>query len=202
MVEKEITKEDVLFYLDMIDSSYGPSYKPKIGKFKPYYQLLKKRDSEDYNRFICVYQHYSNCLQEREKTILDLHYGVESKVYTLIELGEHLGISSSRVAQIRNKAERRIAREIQKFLKPKKPKELFETVIAAQSDEILVKMGREIRSYETIVELYFNQKYPDYYKNRRKLEELLIHLWRENELDHRQKAIKVLNMDREDVYQD
>ena len=42
MGEKEMTKEDVLFYLDMIDSSHGPSFKPKIGKLKPYYPLLKE----------------------------------------------------------------------------------------------------------------------------------------------------------------
>ncbi|MBU9723137.1 MULTISPECIES: sigma factor-like helix-turn-helix DNA-binding protein [Bacillaceae] len=205
MGEKEITKEDVLFYLDMIGSRYGPSYKPKIGKLKPYYPLLKERDSEDYKRFIRVYHNYRDCLKEREKTILDFQYGLKGEIPTLTEIGEHFGFSNSRASQIRNKSERIITREILRFLariKPKKPKQSFEKVIAAQSDEVLVQIGREIRSYEAVVEHYFNQKYSNNYKNRIKLEKLLIHLWRENELDHRQKAIKVLGMEREDFYWD
>ncbi|WP_169823088.1 hypothetical protein [Anaerobacillus alkalilacustris] len=45
-------------------------------------------------------------------------------------------------------------------------------------------MGRTIRSYKTVVEHYFNEKYPDYYKNRNKLEKLIINMWQESELDH------------------
>lgn len=205
MGEKEMTKEDVLFYLDMIDSSHGPSFKPKIGKLKPYYPLLKERDSEEYKRFIRVYHSFRDCLKEREKTILDFQYGLKGEIPTLTEIGGHFGFSSSRASQIRNKAERIITREILRFLaslKPKKPKQSFEKVIAAQPDEVLVKIGRAIRHYESVVELYYNKNYPNCYKNRQKLEQLLLQLWKENELDHRQKAIKVLNMEKGDFYWD
>ncbi|MBM4761449.1 sigma factor-like helix-turn-helix DNA-binding protein [Bacillus sp. B15-48] len=116
MGEQEISKEDVLFYLDMIGSSYGPSYKPKIGKLKPYYPLLKEQDSQQYKRFIRVYHHYRDCLKEREKTILDFQYGLKGEIPSLKEMGDHFGLSSSRASQIRNKAERRISTAIREFL--------------------------------------------------------------------------------------
>ncbi|GGM23504.1 hypothetical protein GCM10011351_06610 [Paraliobacillus quinghaiensis] len=116
MEEKEITKEDVLFYLDMIGSIYGPSFKPKIGKLKPYYSLIKERDSEEYKRFIYVYHNYRDCLKEREKTILDFQYGLKGKIPSLKEIGAYFGISSSRTSKIRNNAERQITSEIRKFL--------------------------------------------------------------------------------------
>ncbi|OIJ22318.1 hypothetical protein BKP45_06675 [Anaerobacillus alkalidiazotrophicus] len=203
---KEMTKEDVLFYLDMIGSRYGPTYQHKFGNQKPYYQLVKEKDSENYKTFIRVYQHYRDLLEEKPKMILDLLYGVESKVHRLNEIGKLLGISGRRVAQIRHKAEYTITKGILRYLasiepkKPKKPKESFKTVIAIQPDEMLVKMGRAIRSYEAVVEHYFNEKYIDYYKNRKKLERLLIHLWQENELDHRQRALEILNRDDIDIY--
>ncbi|KMJ56231.1 hypothetical protein AB685_23015 [Bacillus sp. LL01] len=66
MSDKTLTKEDVRFYLDMIDSIYSSS-KPKNGKLKPYYSLFKEPNSTGYKRFIHVYLAYRDCLKEREK---------------------------------------------------------------------------------------------------------------------------------------
>ena len=199
MGEKEITKEDVLFYLDMIDSSYGPSFKPKIGKLKPYYPLLRDRDSVEYKRFIRVYLHYRDCLKEREKTILDFQYGLKGEIRSLKEMGDYFGLSSSRASQIRNKAERRITTAIREFLYGK-PKESFSSIIAAQSDEVLVEIGQAIRSWDPIIQHYFDEEQPRYYKRRKKLEHALFRAWMIGALDHQEQAMKILDVKEEDIF--
>lgn len=112
----KIGKEDVLFYLDMINSRYGPSYKPKFGKLKGYFKLIKNQDSKEYKTFVGVYKYFRETINEREKTILDLQYGLDGNALTMIQIGEQLGICDSRVGQLRNKAEYRIADEIKRYL--------------------------------------------------------------------------------------
>ncbi|MEQ6376318.1 sigma factor-like helix-turn-helix DNA-binding protein [Bacillaceae bacterium S4-13-56] len=112
----QITKEDALFYLDMINSKYGPTYKPKRGQSKGYYPLLKEKDSKEYNRFIRVYVYFKHNLKEREQTILNLQYGINSNVLSLGEIGESIGVTSSRVSQLRNRAERRLASIIRDYV--------------------------------------------------------------------------------------
>ena len=199
MGEKEMTKEDVLFYLDMIDSSYGPSYEPKIGKFKPYYPLLKERDSEEYKRFIRVYHYFRDCLKEKEKTILDFQYGLKGEIPSLKEVGDYYGFSSSRASQIRNKAERRITSAIREFLYGK-PKESFSSIIAAQPDEVLIEIGLAICPHSRVVRTYLKQDKPMSYQTRKNLKHALFNAWWLDLLDHREKAMKILNLKEEDIY--
>lgn len=161
--------------------------------------MLKERDSEDYNRFICVYHYYRDCLQEREKTILDLQYGIKGNIPSLKEIGVGLGIAGNRVSQIRNKGERRITKEILVFLYGKS-KEAFSCIIAEQPDEILVRIGQAIRSWDPIILNHFDNEQPRYYKRRKKLEHALFRAWMIGALDHREQARRILNIDKKDVY--
>lgn len=200
---RQISKEDALFYLDMIDSVLSPNFKPRIGQSKPYYPLLKKHDSEGYTTFIKVYQYFRENLEEREKTVLDLQYRINGKALTMNEIGKLFGISSSRVSQLRNKAERCIAQEIIYFIKGRKRdrnKKCFSTIIKDQPDEMLINIGQAIRKWDPIINNYFNQEQPRYYKKRKKLEEALWRTWEIKALDHREQAIKILNIQAEDIY--
>lgn len=198
MGEKEVTKEDVLFFLDMIGSVHGPTFKPKIGKLKPYYPLLKKPTSEEYKRFIRVYLHYKDCLKEQEKVMLDFQYGLKGKFFSHKEMGEHFGFSCSRAAQIRNKAEMRIETAIREFLYGK-PKESFRSIIAAQPDEVLIEIGLAICPESRVVQNYLKHEKPKSYQRRRNLEHALIRTWWLNALDHREKAMRILNV-KEDLF--
>lgn len=201
MCGKQITKEDSLFYLDMINSVYSPSHKPEIGQYKGYYELLKQQDSKDYITFICVYLYFREALSEREKAILDLQYRVNGNILSIKEIGECIGISSSRVSQIRNKAEHKIAKEIQVFLYGEKPrKKSFYSIIQDQPDKLLIEIGQVTRSWDAIIKYYFDQECPRYYKKRKKLEKALDRMWNLDALDHRQQAIKILNIKTDAVY--
>ncbi|WP_161568200.1 sigma factor-like helix-turn-helix DNA-binding protein [Anaerobacillus alkaliphilus] len=196
MGEIEITKEDMLFYLDMIGSIYGPSYKPKIGKLKPYYPFLKEPTSEEYKRFIQVYLHYRDCLNEREKTILDFQYRLKGEKLTLDQMGEQFGISSSRAAQIRNIAELRIAKAIREFLNGK-PKKSFGSLLEGQPDEVLIEIALAICPHSRVLRTYLKQDKPMSYITRKNLKHALFRAWWLDLLDHREKAMKILNVKNE-----
>jgi len=77
-----------------------------------HYKILKKRQSEEYIRFITIYKALRplllDKLKERELFILDEFYGLEKEPTSSNELASTLGITSSRVIQVRNIAERKI----------------------------------------------------------------------------------------------
>jgi DNA-directed RNA polymerase sigma subunit (sigma70/sigma32) len=94
---RNINKGDAIFYLGMIDSSFG--------EVKPYYKVLDERDSDEYKRFIGVFLVISGSLSEKEQFILNELYGVNEKRKTLKAIGEMLNIGPERVRQIAKKAE-------------------------------------------------------------------------------------------------
>jgi len=108
MKDNQITEQNILFYNEMRNSEYGKS--------KRYYELLKDMDSDRYKEFIFVYTSFRECLVEREKYVLDLVYGLNNEIVTLKEIGKRMGLTTSRVAQLRNKAERTLTKEMIKFL--------------------------------------------------------------------------------------
>jgi DNA-directed RNA polymerase specialized sigma subunit len=109
-----ITRDEAIYFLDMIDSYKSPNFKPMIGRRKPYYIFLKDRESKEYIRFIEIYKLLKNILSEREYLILDLIYGLNQECAPLHIIGEEFNIVTERVRQIRNKAERRLANELTK----------------------------------------------------------------------------------------
>lgn len=65
-MEVSITKEDAVFFLDMIGSRKSPNHIPQFNAEKPYQKILRNRDSVDYKRFVQVYSDVRNTLSERE----------------------------------------------------------------------------------------------------------------------------------------
>jgi hypothetical protein len=157
--ENQITKEGAMFYLDMINSRFCPTYKPKLGQKKQYHKLLKQPNSEEYHILINVYQRFRDQLSEREKTILDLQYKISGTCQSLNDIGKLLGISTSAIAHIRNKAEIRLSRRIWYFITDRKPiyKESFCFLIKNQPDEVLVQIGHATRSWDPIIKYYYDR---------------------------------------------
>lgn len=117
MDSNNLTKEDSIFFMEMIDSSKSPNFEPKMHQVKPYYKIVNEKDSDDFKRFIKVYNAKRNVLTEREQFILDEIFGVNKNCSKLKPVAEILNISSSRVRQIRNKAERKITSDLFKDFK-------------------------------------------------------------------------------------
>ncbi|NMD71530.1 hypothetical protein HHO41_14590 [Bacillus sp. DNRA2] len=69
--EIKLSREDAIFFMDMVASSKSPNYVPKLPKVKPYNKILKDRNSNDFNRFIRLYKAMRYVLAERELIILD-----------------------------------------------------------------------------------------------------------------------------------
>lgn len=115
--EKILTRDDVIFFMDMVASSKSPNYVPKLPKIKPYNKILKERNSIDFKRFIRVYKAVRHILSNRELIILDEVYGVNKERSSLKTVGEMLNISPERVRQIRAKAEYKIVDELIKSTK-------------------------------------------------------------------------------------
>ncbi|MDE5416276.1 hypothetical protein [Alkalihalobacterium chitinilyticum] len=119
MEEQQITKEDALFYLEMIGMRNSHSYQRITRRRRPCYQLFKRRETEEYKRFINVYHHFKEILTERQIGVLDLVYGVTGEVLTYSQIAKPLGITSSGVGKIRLDAEYRLKRQIGYFVREK-----------------------------------------------------------------------------------
>lgn len=113
----EIERDDIIHYLDLVDSIFSPNFIPKIGRRKPYWKLFKKgnQNTTDYKRFLDVYNSAKEILNEREIFVLDSIYGVSGEFFTDVAVSKVLNISSSRVSQIRRKAESKIGRRLYKL---------------------------------------------------------------------------------------
>lgn len=108
-----LTKDERIFFMDMIGSFYSPNYVPKLYKVKPYSKILKDRSSDKYKLFIEVFKTVRHILSEREMIILDDIYGVNKESSSLkTAVGKSLNISTERVRQILKFAEFKIAKEL------------------------------------------------------------------------------------------
>lgn len=103
--------------MDMVGSTRSPNVVPKMYRQKPYNKILTEKDSDNYKRFIAIYNAMSIALTERENTILNNIYGINNERANLKTVGEMLNISPERVRQIRNHAEYKIVRRLMIQLK-------------------------------------------------------------------------------------
>jgi len=115
--EVKLTKDDSIFFMDMVGSRKSPNHVPKINKVKPYRKMLKDRNSTEYTRFIRIYKAMRHILSEREMIILDEIYGVNGVNCTLKTTGEKVNLSPERVRQICKKSENKLVFGILKKLK-------------------------------------------------------------------------------------
>lgn len=114
----ELEYDDIIHFLDLIDSMYSPNFTPEIGRRRPYWKLFKEenRNSTEYKRFIKVYSYVKEDLNEREIFVLDYFYGVSGKFLLGSDVAKMLNISSSRVTQIRRYAERKMGRKLYSYM--------------------------------------------------------------------------------------
>jgi DNA-directed RNA polymerase sigma subunit (sigma70/sigma32) len=113
----KITRDDAIFFMDMIDSSKSPNHVSKKYKVKPFRKLLKDRNSGDYKRFIELYEKMRHILSETEQVVLDEIYGVSKEPSTLLQVSNKLNKSPERARQICVQAQFRLARALVKKLK-------------------------------------------------------------------------------------
>lgn len=66
-----LTKADMLFFMDMVGSGESLHFKPRFYRTKPYYKILDDPDSDEYRRFIKVYHETKHILKKRDRQILD-----------------------------------------------------------------------------------------------------------------------------------
>lgn len=116
-LKSSITIDDKTFFMDMVDSVNTPDFKPKLYKVKPYFKILKNKDSHEFKSFISVYMAFRHILPERKMIILNELYGINKDSSDLISIGELLNISPERVRQLRTEAEYVLVKEILLSLK-------------------------------------------------------------------------------------
>lgn len=112
-MQKDITKDDVEFYLEMINFN---TYRAR-GR---YYQILSDQNSDDYKRFIKVYQTFRDQLNLREQQIVDLVYGVNGNPKTLKEIGLMFNLTPERIRQIKAKSHRKMRYLVKEYLRKNK----------------------------------------------------------------------------------
>ncbi len=62
------------------------------------------------------------CLNERERKVIILYYGLGTDALTMMEIAEEMGLKRERVRQIRKKAERKLRRPLTMLAHPIPPK--------------------------------------------------------------------------------
>ncbi|WP_099364492.1 hypothetical protein [Fredinandcohnia onubensis] len=112
-----ISKDDAIFYLDMVNSSKSPNFQGSMHRRKPYYDLFKEKESDEYRRFIFVYNTMKHVISDREQYILNEIYGVEKECSKLSLIATTLDVSPERIRAIRNYAERKISTELDLMIK-------------------------------------------------------------------------------------
>lgn len=116
MNDKKITSDDAIFFMDMAGSFHSPNATPTMHSVKPYYKILDNPNSNEFQRFIKVYNASKHLLSDREQSILDALYGITHPRRTLKEASIPHNISPERVRQIRQDGERKITRVLLKYL--------------------------------------------------------------------------------------
>lgn len=112
MDTEEITNDDVIFFMDMVNSAKSPNFKPKLYRVKPYYKILDDQYSDEFHRFIRIYNKTKHILKERERQILDDIYGVHKPRVTFKEACKPHNITPERIRQILYYAERKMVRSL------------------------------------------------------------------------------------------
>src|SRR5690625_566665 len=113
MDTEDITSDDVIFFMDMVDSAKSPNFKPKFNRVKPYYKILDNPNSDEFLRFIKIYNKTKHILKERERQISDNIYGVHKTRATFKEACKPYNITPERrVRQILYKAETNLVRSL------------------------------------------------------------------------------------------
>ncbi|ALX49070.1 hypothetical protein [Lentibacillus amyloliquefaciens] len=74
MDDRTITSDDAIFFMDMVNSARSPNHVPGFYRVKPYYKILDDPESNEFQRFIKVYNASKHVLQEREQKILAIRY--------------------------------------------------------------------------------------------------------------------------------
>lgn len=72
-------REDLNFFKKMLESGEN--------RLNNYSNLIKKKNSKDYKRFIHTYQLLLHSLSEKEKYVLDFIYGVQPPYFKRISPG-------------------------------------------------------------------------------------------------------------------
>jgi hypothetical protein len=111
ITKDNLTKDNAIFFMDMVGSVLSPNYVPGLYKTKPYKRMLLEKDS-DYQRFIGLFSIMNYVLSKREVFILETLYGVNKEKASILEVSKMLQISHQRVRQIRHDAELKIVREL------------------------------------------------------------------------------------------
>lgn len=117
MSVETITRDDAIFFMNMVGSPLSPSFVFEFYKKKPYYKILDDRNSNDFLRFIKVYHIKKDLLTDREQKVLIDLYGIDHPRLTFKEASVPHNITPERVRQIRSKAERKIAYDLSKQFK-------------------------------------------------------------------------------------
>ena len=104
----ELEYDDIIHFLDLIDSMYSPNFTPEIGRRRPYWKLFKEENRNS--------SYVKEDLNEREIFVLDYFYGVSGKFLLGSDVAKMLNISSSRVTQIRRYAERKMGRKLYSYM--------------------------------------------------------------------------------------
>ncbi|GAB4074606.1 hypothetical protein GCM10028778_21090 [Barrientosiimonas marina] len=117
MTARTITSDDVIFFMDMVNSPRSPNHIPGFHQPKPYYKILDDPESEEFRRFIKVYNAEKHVLKEREQKILADLYGVTHPKVNLKEASAIYNVTPERIRQIRQKAERKITTSLLKRFK-------------------------------------------------------------------------------------
>ncbi|MFC2947620.1 sigma factor-like helix-turn-helix DNA-binding protein [Virgibacillus sediminis] len=115
--ENNLSKDDAIFFMDMVGSVKSPNFETRMNGVKPYYKIIKERDSNKFRRFIRIYIALRHILSEREQVVLNELYGLIKEGSQLKTVGALLNITPERVRQIRNQAERKIVREVLRVVK-------------------------------------------------------------------------------------
>jgi hypothetical protein len=64
--KNKLTKEDAIFFKDMVDSVWSTNFAPKLYKVKPYAKIRNNKNSNEFKRFIGLYKAMRRVLSERD----------------------------------------------------------------------------------------------------------------------------------------
>ncbi|ADU28486.1 sigma factor-like helix-turn-helix DNA-binding protein [Evansella cellulosilytica] len=191
MIENQVSKVDMELYLDLIKAPYGQR--------KKYIQLLKAPESDQYRSFKRAYLFFKDNLIDREQNILDLVYRNNGEL-SLKEIGERIGISSSRVAAIRNLAERRLSLVMLRHLRgdDSPQKKSMYTIVYNLSDQKLIALLQITRPWEKNIS-YYQERGTLTTERRKTVRHKLYNVWTLDMNDHRDKMIKLLAINKGDI---
>ncbi|MEC2133435.1 hypothetical protein P9G84_31775 [Brevibacillus centrosporus] len=116
-----LSKEDAIFFLDVIDSMYSPNHVPKLHKQAPLSKLVKDRDSAEYQRFHQIATSLLPLLpRQKEIFVLESRWGLNGEVHTLEQVATQMGLKGKETVRTYQKsAERKIAKQLNDYFQLK-----------------------------------------------------------------------------------